>query len=123
PFQMQGFLEPSSVQQSLISLQNNKATIGFTHLWHWAEQAGEVYRRKIAIPDSSKLHDPLLDINPEGRLQQEIKDVIDELTIMIQINEKQRDILKRFARNVEHVLDPDGLFRELVLPSQDERAT
>ena len=62
--------------------------------------------------ESNDLHVPLLDINPEGRLQREIKDIIDELDIMIHINRKQKEVLKRFSKHVEHILDPEGHWRE-----------
>ncbi len=58
------------------------------------------------------MHVPLLDINPEGKLQREIKDIIDELDIMININKKNQGIIRRFAKKVEHIMDPEGRFKE-----------
>jgi len=56
------------------------------------------------------LHVPLLDINPEGKLQREVKDILEELHIMLHINRSHRDVLKDFIINVEHILDPKGAF-------------
>lgn len=55
---------------------------------------------------------PLLDIHPEGKLQREVKDIIDELDIMIHVHKKQREVIKRFCKHVEHILDPDGRWKE-----------
>lgn len=59
-------------------------------------------RKKIEI------HVPLLDIKPEGELEREIKDIVEELTIMIHIHKTQRDMFKQFINHVERILDPSG---------------
>jgi len=61
---------------------------------------------------TSQFHVPLLDMNPEGKLQREIKDIIDELDMMMAVHKKQRDIIKRFCKHVEHILDPDGKLKD-----------
>jgi hypothetical protein len=54
---------------------------------------------------------PLLDIHPEGKLQREVKDILDELDIMISITRRQRELIRRFCKHVENILDPEGLWR------------
>lgn len=49
---------------------------------------------------------PLLNISTEGELQREIKDVIDELDIMIYINTQQKEVMKKFVKDVGHLLNP-----------------
>jgi len=44
----------------------------------------------------------------EGKLQREIKDILDELDIMINITKQQKDLIQRFCKHVENILDPDG---------------
>lgn len=56
---------------------------------------------------------PLLNIAPEGKLQREIKDVIDELDIMLHLTHQQKDVIKRFKKNVEHLVDPQGRWTAL----------
>ena len=73
----------------------HKQTSAFERLWHWTDEAKLVYRSSGS--DTSELHVPLLDINPEGRLQREIKDIIEELDIMIHITKTQQDILEKFV--------------------------
>lgn len=42
------------------------------------------------------------------KLQREVKDILDELDIMLHVHKRQRDIMKRFRRHVEHILDPEN---------------
>ena len=37
---------------------------------------------------------PLLNINPEGKLQREVKDIVDELDIMLLINRQQLEVIE-----------------------------
>jgi hypothetical protein len=48
----------------------------------------------------------LLDINPEGRLLNEIRDVLDEITMLISIMNKQQRVFKQFRKHVEHMIAP-----------------
>lgn len=94
--------------EKLTSPQNNKSTIGFQHLWHWTEKAGKIYRSKMKHVEALDLHVPLLDIHPEGKLQREIKDIIDELDMMIHVIKKQKEVIKRFYKHVDHIFNPNG---------------
>ncbi|KAK7959152.1 Magnesium transport protein CorA- transmembrane region, partial [Apiospora aurea] len=88
-------------------VKTNKQTIAFDRLWAWTEQwkANSSKKRKSRM---SELHVSLLDINPEGKLQREIKDIIEELEIMIHINRTHRTILRGFIHQVIHIMDPNG---------------
>ena len=74
----------------------HRQTSAFDRLWNWTDEARKVYRVKDK-GDASDLHVPLLDINPEGKLEREIKDIIEELDIMIHITKTQKDILEKFV--------------------------
>ncbi|KAK8062926.1 hypothetical protein PG997_015023 [Apiospora hydei] len=89
------------------NVKTNKQTIAFDRLWAWTEQwkANSSKKRKSRM---SELHVSLLDINPEGKLQREIKDIIEELEIMIHINRTHRTILRGFIHQVIHIMDPNG---------------
>ncbi|KAK0638992.1 hypothetical protein B0T16DRAFT_235601 [Cercophora newfieldiana] len=89
----------------------NKHTISFQHVWHWTQKASTVYRSKPKHGETSDLHVPLLDIHPEGKLQREVKDILDELDIMINITRRQRELIRRFCKHVENILDPEGRWR------------
>lgn len=59
----------------------------------------------------------LLDINPEGKLVREIKDILDELNIMIQIKKHQERVLGEFMKHANHIseaLQEEALQREVV---------
>lgn len=68
-----------------------------------------MYRHGSRSPGvESKVYIPLLDITPEGKLENEIKDILEEIGIMIYIKKTNRDILKQFIGHVIHILDPKG---------------
>ncbi|KAK4237256.1 hypothetical protein C8A03DRAFT_34787 [Achaetomium macrosporum] len=90
----------------------HKHTILFQRVWHWASKASEVFNSKTARAEGLNLHQPFIDIQPEAKLQQEIKDIIDELDMMLHIYKKQREVMRRFCKHVEHILDPDGRWKE-----------
>jgi hypothetical protein len=48
----------------------------------------------------------LLDINPEGELLREVKDILDELHIMLNIKSKQQRVFKQFRKHVTSILAP-----------------
>ncbi|KAF6805552.1 ankyrin repeat protein [Colletotrichum sojae] len=102
----------------------NKQTVSFDHLWHWTQRAADIYNStaKWATEDLSQLHLSLLNINPEGKLQREIKDIIDELDIMIHVNNKQREVIKRFTKHVEAMYDPTGEWRDETMSPDGDRS-
>jgi hypothetical protein len=48
----------------------------------------------------------LLDINPEGELLREIKDILDELHIMLNIKSKQERVFKQFRKHIMYMIAP-----------------
>ncbi|KAI0165246.1 hypothetical protein GGR52DRAFT_575337 [Hypoxylon sp. FL1284] len=84
-----------------------KQTAAFDRLWRWTTMASSIYHSR-GSPDTSELHVPLLDIAPEGKLEREIKDIIEELEIMLHINRTHKRILTTFIANAENVLNPFG---------------
>ncbi|KAK3320394.1 hypothetical protein B0T19DRAFT_386982 [Cercophora scortea] len=89
----------------------HRHAIAFQHVWYMAQRAFQLYRSKSKNTDSSELSGLLLDIHAEGRLQQEVKDIIDELKIMLHICVTQREMIKRFCKHVEQICDPEGRWR------------
>lgn len=76
----------------------------FNHLWHWAGELAKASSKKSSSVDLSSLHTALLNMKPEGQLQREARDIIEELGIMIQIVKKQLRVLKQFKRNAEKLM-------------------
>jgi hypothetical protein len=85
--------------------QMHKQTLAFERLWRWTKKARTIYKSR-ARAAASKLHVPLLDITPEGELEKEIKDILEELGIMIYVNNTHLEVLNQFIRHVKHILDP-----------------
>lgn len=82
-------------------------TVAFERLWRRTKHARNVYRSHSA-GTGFRLHVPLLDTKPEGELEREINDVVEELGIMIHIHKTQKDVFRQFVSHVEHILDPAG---------------
>jgi hypothetical protein len=89
----------------------NNQTVAFDRLWRWTDEARMVFRSQ-GYMNAKKLHIPLLDINPEGKLDREIVDIIDELDIMLRISNIHQDMINSFIEQAEHILDPDRSFRK-----------
>lgn len=89
--------------------QTNMQTAAFERLYQWTKFARKIYRAKVQVDPESI--NPLLDIYPEGILQKEIKDVIEELDMLIDINRTQQQVLGDFILHVVHILDPEGIYR------------
>ncbi|KAH7383037.1 hypothetical protein BKA64DRAFT_175090 [Cadophora sp. MPI-SDFR-AT-0126] len=64
-----------------------------------------IYKSKDPVDAEDKAKS-LLDINPEGRLLREIKDILDELHIMINIKKQQHRAFKQFRKHVEYMIAP-----------------
>ncbi|KFA54065.1 hypothetical protein S40293_05549 [Stachybotrys chartarum IBT 40293] len=94
-----------------------KQTISSSHLWHWTNELAKASHKKSSLVDLTALHTALLNITQEGKLQRETKDIIEELDIMIHISRKQRELLKRFKKHAEILLDPQGTFKSGLDPT------
>lgn len=91
----------------------HQQTVAFARLWRWTERASKMYRYQ---PDGrllSELHIPLLDINPEGKLEREIKDIVEELGIMVYIKKTEKSVLTEFVGHALKILDPKDEFEPL----------
>ncbi|RYP51857.1 hypothetical protein DL768_002893 [Monosporascus sp. mg162] len=82
---------------------SHKQMIAFSRVWESAEKL----RRLSSAPspaELSSIHVPLLNITPEGKLQREIKDILDELGIMIHLVEQQKAVLDKFVKNASTII-------------------
>jgi hypothetical protein len=80
----------------------NKQTIAYEHFWHYTQQVSEIYKSRNMV-ETGVMAKALLDINPEGKLVREIKDILEELNIMIQIKKHQERVLAEFMKHVNHI--------------------
>ncbi len=65
-----------------------------------------MYKSDDLVDDIEDRSKSLLDINPEGLLLREIKDISDELNIMLSVKNKQQRVFKQFKKYVEQILAP-----------------
>ncbi|KAM7205840.1 hypothetical protein V8F33_000670 [Rhypophila sp. PSN 637] len=89
----------------------NKQAVAFDHLWVWTSKIVNLASPN-PFSDITSFVFPLLNINPEGKLQREIKDIIDELDIMLLINRQQLTVIRKFVKHTEDILDPQGIWRD-----------
>ena len=66
-----------------------------------------ILQQQAIVDDVEEQAKSLLDINPEGDLSREIKDVLDELHIMLNIKSKQQRVLKDFQKHIKYILAPE----------------
>ncbi|KAK3312035.1 hypothetical protein B0H66DRAFT_101740 [Apodospora peruviana] len=90
----------------------NKQAVAFDHLWVWTSKIANL-TYPSPFSDVTAFVFPLLNINPEGKLQREIKDIVDELDIMLMINRQQLEVIRKFVKHAEDILDPAGVWRGL----------
>jgi hypothetical protein len=60
-------------------------------------------RDETATASVKKWQDTLLDINPEGDLLREIKDILDELFIMTLIKTQEEAVIRTFVKNCQRI--------------------
>jgi hypothetical protein len=65
----------------------------------------------------------LLDINPEGELLREIKDILDELNIMMNIKVKQQRVFKQFRKHVEYMIAPGLALSKKIGTAKQKKVT
>ena len=96
-----------NIARGWFSLQNNRTTIYYDHVWDITRRLSKVYKDNIIVDNVEEQAKSLLDINPEGDLSREIKDVLDELHIMLNIKSKQQRVLKDFQKHIKYILAPE----------------
>ncbi|KAK3354036.1 hypothetical protein B0T25DRAFT_224469 [Lasiosphaeria hispida] len=56
--------------------------------------------------DAFSTHNMLLNINPEGNLLKEVKDIVDEMHIMIRIKEQQQAVMESLVKHIRRAASP-----------------
>ncbi|KAK8075607.1 hypothetical protein PG997_010270 [Apiospora hydei] len=85
----------------------NRQQFLFKQFWQWATKI----ERKIQAEGNSADVKVPLNLFTEGMLIRELKDMIEELGIMIHTMRTQRDVVRAYIANAERVLDPLNDFR------------
>lgn len=70
-------------------------------VWHWSHEEA-----KHLIQEAQKdnqLLEQLLDINPEGELLKEVKDILDELHMMTKVFSEQHTVVKDFSAHLQQL--------------------
>ncbi|EMR72403.1 putative ankyrin repeat protein [Eutypa lata UCREL1] len=74
----------------------------YSHLASRGHGRPNVYRSRRW--DAVVAHNTLLTVNPEGKLLKEVKDIIDEIHIILKIQSQQQTVMKAFVKNIRQIL-------------------
>ncbi|ROV99977.1 hypothetical protein VMCG_06156 [Cytospora schulzeri] len=84
----------------------NKQATAFKHLWTLSKRLTEIYQSGIEDKVDPSLLLALLNVTPEAELQREIRDIIDELDIIMHIVTQQKEMITRFVKLAKEILKP-----------------
>ncbi|KAG9240812.1 hypothetical protein BJ878DRAFT_524053 [Calycina marina] len=91
---------------------SHQTTIAFDHFWEYTRLSSKKYNaQEEGEPETRALQSmqkTMLDINPEGQLLREIKDILDELFIMTQIKNQETTVARTFVKLVQHIMQPSS---------------
>ncbi|CAG8962177.1 hypothetical protein HYFRA_00005226, partial [Hymenoscyphus fraxineus] len=84
----------------------HKQSMAYNHFWECTRLASRRYasREKPDHGTAKKSQNVLLDINPEGELLREIKDIIEEISIMMQIKKQEENVARAFTKAVKALI-------------------
>jgi hypothetical protein len=85
------------------------------YIWKYPVDVARQKLEKSKNEDS--LLEQLLDINPEGELLKEIKDIQDELHMMTKVYSQQHDVVKDFAAHIQQL---GGKSKEVTQKTNDK---
>lgn len=71
---------------------------------------------------AKKSQNVLLDINPEGELLREIKDIVDELFIMMQIKTQEETVARTFVKHMRRIMYPGSFGGENSVDNRSEKS-
>jgi Mg2+ and Co2+ transporter CorA len=83
-----------------------KQTAAFDQFLIYTHLASRDYKRQRYVSSDNSSQNHLLNINPEGELLKEIKDVMDEITIIMRIQEQQQAVMDSFVKHLRRALTP-----------------
>ncbi|EAQ83492.1 hypothetical protein CHGG_09896 [Chaetomium globosum CBS 148.51] len=83
-----------------------KQTAAFDQFLIYTHLASRDYKRQRHVTTDNSSQNHLLNINPEGELLKEVKDIMDEIHIMMRIKEQQQSVMESFVKHIRRVLTP-----------------
>ncbi|KAL2263960.1 hypothetical protein VTK26DRAFT_3954 [Humicola hyalothermophila] len=83
-----------------------KQTAAFDQFLIYTHLAARDYKRQRHGSSDNSSQNHLLNINPEGELLKEVKDIMDELQIMMRIKEQQQTVMESFVKHIRRALSP-----------------
>ncbi|KAK4446027.1 hypothetical protein QBC34DRAFT_470608 [Podospora aff. communis PSN243] len=99
-----------------------KQTAAFDQFLIYTHLASGDYKRDQGGGDSNSNQNTLLNINPEGNLLKEVKDIVDEIAIMMRIKEQQQAVMESLVKHIRRVMMPLAKTPKKKTMSQDSSA-
>jgi hypothetical protein len=78
----------------------------FNYFWLTTGNTSSVYRSRFE-KETTEMKKRLLDINPEGKLILEIKDILDELNILRRVKTQQQKVANEFLKAAKQIQQED----------------
>src|SRR5438045_2478199 len=103
--------------------QTFKQTAAFNQFLIYTQLASNEYKCRYKS-GTTPTQNTLLNVNPEGNLLKEVKDILDELHIMMQIKLQQQNVAESFVKHIKRVLLPmvtSGHDLQVAIPSEANR--
>ncbi|KAH9206745.1 hypothetical protein DL95DRAFT_486120 [Leptodontidium sp. 2 PMI_412] len=95
-----------------------KQTAAFDQFLTYTQLAAKEYNSREKAKTSAT-QNTLLNINPEGNLLKEVKDILDELHILTRLKIQQQIVAESFVKHIRHSLLPKITISHLSQPSTD----
>jgi len=83
-----------------------KQTAAFDQFLIYTHLASRDYKRERYMTSDNSTQNTLLNINPEGNLLKEVKDIMDEIHIMLRIKEHQHVVMEGLVKHIRRALIP-----------------
>ncbi|KAK3380756.1 hypothetical protein B0T24DRAFT_591210 [Lasiosphaeria ovina] len=83
-----------------------KQTAAFDQFLIYTHLASRDYKRERYATSDNSTQNTLLNINPEGNLLKEVKDIMDEIYIMMRIKEQQQSVMENLVKHVRRTMAP-----------------
>ena len=99
------FPAKATFDSQLTMKQTYKQTAAFDQFLIYTDLASREYKRQHNADTATQNH--LLNINTEGSLLKEAKDIMDEIHIITRIKEQQQTVMESFAKQVQRAMQPD----------------
>lgn len=85
------------------TIQSDRQTLATTHFWRNVDTAVRLLKQQDKM-ETTTMYKLFLDVKREGKLLNEIRGILDELSIMLHIQEQQKRVLRGLTKHITRLL-------------------